>query len=202
MIDAYSMQVKYKEPLLLYHQGEDGKLHNVSQDAGPVFQKEFAARGLAVGDYDNDGALDVIIGVNGGPPVLLKNNAAKGQQLVGLETGGCHLQPRRHRCAHHLEGRRQGKSATEEQRRQLSFVARSARSAWHRHGRSSRRTGDSLAGSKQTHREAQQTCPQSLCTHRGRQGHRLIAAATFVCSTRQATSECFKQKRINSFLEK
>ncbi len=62
MIDSYSMQVKYKEPLLLYHQGEDGKLHNVSQTAGPVFQKQFAARGLAVGDYDNDGALDVIVG--------------------------------------------------------------------------------------------------------------------------------------------
>ena len=50
MIDNYSMQVKYKEPLLLYHQGKDGKLKNVSQTAGPVFQKQFAARGLAVGD--------------------------------------------------------------------------------------------------------------------------------------------------------
>ena len=35
MIDSYSMQVKYKEPLLLYHQERDGKLHNVSRGRRP-----------------------------------------------------------------------------------------------------------------------------------------------------------------------
>src|SRR5437764_3577996 len=75
MIDSYSMQVKYKEPLLLYHQGYERKLHDISESAGPAFQECLAARGLAVGDYDNDGAIDVLIGTNGGAPVLLKNNA-------------------------------------------------------------------------------------------------------------------------------
>jgi enediyne biosynthesis protein E4 len=88
MIDKYSMQVKYKEPLLLYHQDKDGKVRNVSQSGGPVFQKDFAARGLAVGDFNNDGALDVIIGVNGGPPVLLRNNAAAGNNWLGLKLEG------------------------------------------------------------------------------------------------------------------
>ena len=90
MIDSYSMQVKYREPLLLFHQEEDRKLHDVSAGAGPVFQKDFAARGLAVGDFDNDGAVDVLIGVNGGPPVLLKNNAAKGNNWLGLKLEGVH----------------------------------------------------------------------------------------------------------------
>jgi hypothetical protein len=88
MIDGYSMQVKYKEPLLLFHQGADRLLHDVSSSAGPVFQKFFAARGLAVGDFDNDGALDVLIGNNGGPPLLLKNNAAKGNNWLGLKLEG------------------------------------------------------------------------------------------------------------------
>jgi hypothetical protein len=88
MIDNYSMQVKYKEPLLLFRQGEDRKLHEVSASAGPAFQGYFAARGLAVGDFDNDGALDVLIGVNGGAPVLLKNNAAKGNNWLGLKLEG------------------------------------------------------------------------------------------------------------------
>jgi len=88
MIDNYSMQVKYKEPLLLFHQGEDRKLHDVSESAGPAFQGYFAARGLAVGDFDNDGALDLLIGVNGGAPVLLKNNAAKGNNWLGLKLEG------------------------------------------------------------------------------------------------------------------
>jgi enediyne biosynthesis protein E4 len=88
MIDNYSMQVKYKEPLLLFHQGEDRKLRDVSDQAGPAFQKLFAARGLAVGDYDNDGAIDVLIGNNGGPPLLLKNNAAKGNNWLGIRLEG------------------------------------------------------------------------------------------------------------------
>jgi hypothetical protein len=88
MIDSYSMQVKYKEPLLLFHQGVDRKLHDISESAGPAFQKYFAARGLAVGDYDNDGAIDVLIGTNGGAPVLLKNNAAKGNNWLGLKLEG------------------------------------------------------------------------------------------------------------------
>jgi len=88
MIDSYSMQVRYKEPILLFHQGSDAKLHDVSDQAGPVFQKSYAARGLAVGDYDNDGALDVLIGNNGGPPLLLKNNAATGNNWLGLTLEG------------------------------------------------------------------------------------------------------------------
>jgi hypothetical protein len=88
MIDFYSIQVKYKEPLLLYHHGEDGRLHDVSKIAGPVFQKDFAARGMAVGDYNNDGAIDAIIGVNGGAPVLLRNNAARGNNWLGIKLEG------------------------------------------------------------------------------------------------------------------
>ena len=34
------MQVKYKEPLLLFHQERGCKLHDVSDDAGPAFQKD------------------------------------------------------------------------------------------------------------------------------------------------------------------
>jgi len=87
MVESYSQQVRYKEPLLLFH--HDGtKLSNVSQLAGPVFQKAFAARGLAVGDYNNDGRLDVLIGNNGGAPVLLKNNAGEGNHWLGVRLQG------------------------------------------------------------------------------------------------------------------
>lgn len=87
MIEKYSNQVKYKEPLLLFHQSE-GKLANVSASAGPAFQNLYAARGLAVGDYDNDGRLDILVGVNGGPPLLLHNNANAGNHWLGLKLEG------------------------------------------------------------------------------------------------------------------
>jgi hypothetical protein len=90
MIDDYSMQVKYKEPLLLFHQGNDHRLHNVSPQAGPAFKKFLPARGLAIGDYDNDGAIDVIIGNNGGTPLLLNNRAAKRNNWLGIKLEGVH----------------------------------------------------------------------------------------------------------------
>ncbi len=87
MIENYSQQVRYKEPMVLFH--HDGtKLSNVTSQAGPVFQKMFPARGLAVGDYDNDGRIDVLIGNNGEAPVLLKNRAGSGNHWLGLKLQG------------------------------------------------------------------------------------------------------------------
>ncbi len=87
MIDNYSQQVKYKEPLLLFH-NEGGQLRNVSADAGPVFTRVFPARGLAIGDYDNDGRVDVLVGNNGGAPLLLHNNAGEGNHWIGVKLRG------------------------------------------------------------------------------------------------------------------
>jgi hypothetical protein len=87
MIELYSEQVKYKMPLLLFrHEGD--RLRNVSASAGPVFQKPLAARGMAVGDFNNDGRLDVLIGCNGGAPVLLRNNAGTANHWLGLRLVG------------------------------------------------------------------------------------------------------------------
>ncbi len=88
MINEYALQVKWKEPLLLFRQDENGKLNNVSSHGGTAFARDFNARGLAVGDFDNDGALDVLICVNGDAPLLLKNNAAKGNNWLGLTLEG------------------------------------------------------------------------------------------------------------------
>jgi hypothetical protein len=87
MVDSYSPQVRYKEPLLLFH--NDGKrLSNVSESGGTAFRKDFSARGLAVGDYDNDGLPDVVIGNNGAAPVLLRNNTGQGNHWLGVRLVG------------------------------------------------------------------------------------------------------------------
>jgi hypothetical protein len=88
MIAEYSLQVKWKEPLLLFRQDDAGKLNNVSAHGGTAFTRDFNARGLAVGDFDNDGAVDVLICVNGDAPLLLKNNAAKGNNWLGMKLEG------------------------------------------------------------------------------------------------------------------
>jgi enediyne biosynthesis protein E4 len=87
VVDLTKRGVKYREPLLCF-QREGGKLRNMGAEAGPVFTRDLAARGLAVGDFNNDGRLDVLIGLNGGVPLLLKNNAGSGNNWLGLRLKG------------------------------------------------------------------------------------------------------------------
>jgi hypothetical protein len=78
------MQVKHNEPRLLFHQRDD-KLHGVSEQAGPAFQKYFAVRGLAAGNYHSDGTLDVLDRVNERPSL---------QALLRGTGSLCRTQPR------------------------------------------------------------------------------------------------------------
>ncbi len=86
-IDKHSPGVHYREPLLLFHRTGSG-YENVSSQAGEAFQKPWTARGLAIGDYDNDGALDVLVSNNGGAPLLLHNEVGKLNSWVGLKLVG------------------------------------------------------------------------------------------------------------------
>jgi hypothetical protein len=91
-IREHSYGVRYREPLLLFHNTGSG-FKDISARAGPVFSKPLAARGLAIGDFDNDGAVDVLIGINGGAPVLLKNLAARGNHWLGVRLVGRRANP-------------------------------------------------------------------------------------------------------------
>lgn len=84
MVETLAAHVKYKEPLLLF-KNTGGKFKNVSPHAGAVFSKDFPARGLAVGDFDNDGYLDVLISNNGEAPILLRNTGDHRNNWLGLQ---------------------------------------------------------------------------------------------------------------------
>ncbi len=86
-IEVHSSHVHYEEPLLLFHNTGNG-LENVSGWAGPAFAGVYAARGMAIGDFNNDGAIDVLVAVNNGPPVLLKNTAAGRNHWLGVRLTG------------------------------------------------------------------------------------------------------------------
>jgi len=81
-------RVFYREPLLLFHNDGSGRLRNVSTIAGEMFRRDYPARGLAVGDLNNDGYLDVVIGSNGEAPLLLLNSVSAGNHWIGLRLRG------------------------------------------------------------------------------------------------------------------
>jgi enediyne biosynthesis protein E4 len=84
MVEIQSLKVKYREPLLLF-KNAGGKFVNVSAESGEIFKKDFSARGLSVGDYDNDGFLDLFIINNGEPPLLLHNEGSHNNNWLGLQ---------------------------------------------------------------------------------------------------------------------
>lgn len=57
---------------------------DVSANAGSVFSKMFSGRGMAVGDFDNDGDADVLTSNNGEPPLLLRNQGGNRNNWIGL----------------------------------------------------------------------------------------------------------------------
>jgi hypothetical protein len=83
MVEIQSLKVKYKEPLLMF-ENINGMYKHVSSISGAVFSKDFPARGLSVGDYDNDGDLDVLVINNGDAPLLLRNEGGNRNNWIGL----------------------------------------------------------------------------------------------------------------------
>lgn len=82
-IEEHTSGVKYREPLLLFH-GTGRGFENVTAGSGPLFSRPYAARGMAVGDFNNDGALDVLIGINDAAPLLLKNQTGQLNHWLGV----------------------------------------------------------------------------------------------------------------------
>ncbi len=77
----------------------DGTFDDVSATCGPAFQKPIVGRGLAVGDYDNDGRPDLLMVDLEGHPLLLHNESPPthwlGVRLIGRRSNrdgiGAHL---------------------------------------------------------------------------------------------------------------
>jgi hypothetical protein len=80
-------ELKYEEPMLLFR--NDGKdFKNVSAQSGAIFAKSMPARGLALGDFDNDGSVDFLITTNNGAPALVRNNAGRANHWLGVRLIG------------------------------------------------------------------------------------------------------------------
>ncbi|MDR3632441.1 MAG: CRTAC1 family protein [Isosphaeraceae bacterium] len=90
--DAPALKESYKQlPTLLRNDG--GRLTDVSRAAGPGMQVPASARGLAVGDYDDDGDLDLLVSAIDAPPLLLRNDTARPGHWLKLRLLNRHGSP-------------------------------------------------------------------------------------------------------------
>jgi enediyne biosynthesis protein E4 len=79
---------KYPEPNSLFRNLGNGKFAEVGPSAGPDFQEEAAHRGAAFGDLFNDGHIDAVVSVLGGPVEILRNISESGNHWVLLKLVG------------------------------------------------------------------------------------------------------------------
>jgi len=83
-IDRYRPGTGYAEPKLMFHNAGNGVFQNVSDQLGPDFQTRCVSRGAAVGDFDNDGDLDILVSNNGGPAQLLRNDGGNANHWLEI----------------------------------------------------------------------------------------------------------------------
>ena len=86
LIEKISSTLTYREPLLLF-QNHNGKFSSMGERAGEAFTKNYAARGLAIGDLFNRGLPDIVVAISGGAPLVLKHTGTV-NHWVGLDLKG------------------------------------------------------------------------------------------------------------------
>jgi hypothetical protein len=74
--------VKYEQPPQLFLNDGKGRFRDVAAEVGSGFAAPRVGRGLAYGDFDGDGDLDLLITTNHGPAYLFRNDQLAGNRSI------------------------------------------------------------------------------------------------------------------------
>ena len=86
-IELSHPNLRYREPMLLAR-NTGHEFVDVSAQSGDVFHQAWVARGLAIGDLDNDGRLDAVVTTNDGPVHVLHNETKTQNHWILLKLVG------------------------------------------------------------------------------------------------------------------
>ena len=87
-VDKYNFGETFKNPRIVYKNLGNGRFQDVSAESGPGISERFSSRGAAFGDYNNDGAMDVLVLNLNDPPSLLRNQGGNRQHWIALKLIG------------------------------------------------------------------------------------------------------------------
>jgi enediyne biosynthesis protein E4 len=85
-VAALGAGVAFAERLLFFHNRGDGQYRERGQAAG--LTQAIVGRGLALGDYDEDGDPDLLVSVNNGTPLLLRNTPPPSRHWLQVRVVG------------------------------------------------------------------------------------------------------------------
>lgn len=89
-VRAIDTSTSYRQKAMIYRNsgGAHPMFENVSGAAGAAFGRDIVGRGVAIGDYDNDGRMDVLIVDSEGKPLLLHNETKDAGHWASIELQG------------------------------------------------------------------------------------------------------------------
>lgn len=87
-VNEHLPDTTYRQRRILYRNLGNGRFDDISERAGRAVIEPHSGRGLAAGDYDNDGDIDLFISNIDDRPSLLQNQASGQRQFVSLRLVG------------------------------------------------------------------------------------------------------------------
>ena len=85
---VYPQLPNYRQSRLLHRNNRDGTFTEVSAEFGTMLTEIRASRGVAFGDIDNDGDVDLLVADLDGPPQLLRNENGNANNSILVKTVG------------------------------------------------------------------------------------------------------------------
>lgn len=120
-LEAHYPDAPAKSPLLLFRNLSHGRFEELFDEAGTAIQVLHSSRGLAYGDFDNDGDIDMLVVNLGERPSLLRNDTSGKNTWIKIRPEG--TVSNRSAIGTRIEVTANGKKQMKELQSQCSFLS-------------------------------------------------------------------------------